>query len=143
MASSEGSREIAAAKKRLAAAETRELADAEALDSAQDAEKSAKKMVQLAKTNADSAAKSRADAHSRLKSSAEERREAETFLKEAEARWEVVNVCDSDSEPESNEGSNHKKQKTSDAEEEKVVQEAPDEIVVGGCGTAETNGTNR
>ena len=131
MASSEGSREIEAAQKRLAAAKARAAADAEALESAKEAEKSAKEMAQLAKksavmaeANATSAAKSTAEAESRLKNSAEDSNEAAKFLQEAEERWNIYTVDDA-------EGESRKKQKTG------VVET----IVVEGCGSPEANGT--
>ncbi|KAL9187538.1 hypothetical protein ACHAXT_001641 [Thalassiosira profunda] len=131
MASSEGSREIEAAKKRLAAAKARASADAKALEAAKAGETSAKKMADMAKENADAATKNRESTLAQVQESKKEAAEAEKSLKEAEERWKVYDVDDSEDE-DVEEGSSNKKQKKSDEVKE---------IVVEGCGIPGANGT--
>ncbi|KAL9187266.1 hypothetical protein ACHAXT_001369 [Thalassiosira profunda] len=114
MASSEGGREIEAAKKRLAAAEARASADATAVQVAKAAEASAREMAETAKQsavlaqknaeasekNAAAAAKNREGVEAQAEASTEEVQDAQKSLKEAEERWKVIPIND-DSEPES------------------------------------------
>mmetsp|Transcript_3874 Transcript_3874/g.6048 ORF Transcript_3874/g.6048 Transcript_3874/m.6048 type:complete len:237 (-) Transcript_3874:82-792(-) len=94
---SEGSREIEAAKLRLATAEKQASSAVENMDSAKAMEEMAKKNMEIAL--------------SQLDASEKEVEEAETFLKEAEKRWEVIDV-DSHAKSQENE-SNNKRRKIS------------------------------
>ncbi|KAL9190848.1 hypothetical protein ACHAXT_000554 [Thalassiosira profunda] len=107
MASSEGGREIAAAKKRLAAAEARAAADAKAVQVAKAAEASAREMAEMAQRNAQTAANNREGAEAQAEASAKEAREARKCVKDAEMRWEVVAI-DDDSDADESETVNKK-----------------------------------
>lgn len=145
----QGRREIESARKRLATAEKHATSTAKSLESATQAEYSANKtadaakkiaeLVQksadaakinadLAKYNAEKVTENRKATNSQYADSKKEVAEAEKFLKDAEGRWEVVDI-DSDNGPEKNE--RRKKQKMAVA----------DTILVEDCGMSEVKGT--
>ena len=86
--SSEGSREIEAARKRLAAA---------------------KAQVTVASNNIEMITKMLEGAQSQLVTSQKEAKEAEAMLKDAEKRWEVIDVDSDDDSKQGNEGSNKRR----------------------------------
>mmetsp|Transcript_52634 Transcript_52634/g.111793 ORF Transcript_52634/g.111793 Transcript_52634/m.111793 type:complete len:221 (+) Transcript_52634:103-765(+) len=124
----EGSREIEAAKQRLAAAKARAASAAKQMDAATKGVDAANAMLAAAKKNAEAARSTRDNAASLVDSSEEEVKEAEAFLKEAGQKWDATDVDDNDTDDQE-EGS-RKRQKV-DAER----------ISVEGCGSPEVDGT--
>ena len=100
MASSEGSREIEAARLRLAAAKSRVSADTKALQTANESKKSVEEMVAKMLENATNSVNA---AQNQLSISEKEVKEAQSMLAAAEKRWEVISIdLDSDNEDEKN-----------------------------------------
>lgn len=94
---SEGTREIEAAKRRLAAAKTQRLSASRMIASANKLAESAREMMKAAKKMASTAEQNKTAAQSLLESSSKEVDEAEAFMKVAENRWEVIDVDVDDS----------------------------------------------
>lgn len=91
---SEGRNAIEAAKLRLAAAKSQTLATSKTLASAEASEACAKQMAEAATKNARAAATTTQNAKEQAVSCRKEMEEAEKFLKDAEKRWEVIEVDD-------------------------------------------------
>jgi len=114
---SEGSREIDTAKQRLAIARAQKSSASKMIDSANSLAKSASEMKESARNMAavaaitkesankmaDTAKKNKEAAQSQLQSTQSEVEAAEAFLKEAEQRWEVIDV-DADATPQNDKG---------------------------------------
>jgi len=100
MASSEGSREIEAARLRLAAAKSRVSSDTKALQTANESKKSVEEMVAKMLENATNSVNA---AQNQLSISEKEVKEAQSMLAAAEKRWEVISIdLDSDNEEAAN-----------------------------------------
>eukprot|EP00578_Thalassiosira_sp_NH16_P003593 CAMPEP_0181133676 /NCGR_PEP_ID=MMETSP1071-20121207/31652_1 /TAXON_ID=35127 /ORGANISM="Thalassiosira sp., Strain NH16" /LENGTH=240 /DNA_ID=CAMNT_0023220085 /DNA_START=120 /DNA_END=839 /DNA_ORIENTATION=- len=115
-----GCHEIAAAKCRLAAAKIQESSASKMIetansmaDTAKNMAETAQKMAESAKSMASEAKKNKGMAQSLMNSSKAEVQAAEDFLKEAENRWEVIDVDASDSPQQENKS--RKKNKESSA----------------------------
>ena len=90
--SSEGSREIEAAKKRLATAKSQASFISKTLLTAKVAEESAKQMVEIAKNNLKKAKKTSNEIQSQKQNADKEFKAAKKMLADAEKRWEVIAI---------------------------------------------------
>ncbi len=88
----DGRHEINATRQRLVAANARELSATNVMDSACKMEASSRRMLKIAMRNSENAKKNVEVAREQLATSREEVIAAETQLKEAEKRWEVIDV---------------------------------------------------
>ena len=158
---SEGSREIEGARLRLASAKTQASAAFKNMDSAKLMSADAQRMMETAKSMMDRADNNMKNAEAMVQSSSKEVEEAAKCLKDAEKRWEVIEIDDS---PRKKEASNKRRkvslspqgpgnntpnsaaavavsQQNSSENTDSSSDDNADQFVVEGCRIPELNGT--